>query len=189
MATILQTSENTELKSDVITDLRQVDTMIKSRLDSDIDLINKLSLHIFESGGKRIRPLLVLLSARAAGYTGRDHVTLAVILELIHTATLLHDDVIDESKLRRGQDTANSIWGNEASVLVGDFLYSKAFQIMVELGNSRVLGILAEATNTLAEVLPIQIGGGATVSVLDDNAKETEMIGKVLRLVGIVDQA
>ena len=151
MASILESPDNTELKSDVVDDLKKVDKLIKSRFNSDIDIVNQLSLHIFESGGKRIRPLLVLISARAAGYSGNDHITLAVILELIHTATLLHDDVVDESKLRRGRETANAIWGNEASVLVGDFLYSKAFQIMVELGNERVLKILAEATNTLAE--------------------------------------
>ena len=151
MASILKPSEDADLKSNVIDDLQKVDEMIKGQFNSDIELVNKLSLHIFESGGKRIRPLLVLISAKAAGYTGRNHVTLAVILELIHTATLLHDDVVDASQLRRGRDTANSIWGNEASVLVGDFLYSKAFQIMVELGNQRVLAILAEATNTLAE--------------------------------------
>ena len=151
VASILESPDNTELKSDVVDDLKKVDKLIKSRFNSDIDIVNQLSLHIFESGGKRIRPLLVLISARAAGYSGNDHITLAVILELIHTATLLHDDVVDESKLRRGRETANAIWGNEASVLVGDFLYSKAFQIMVELGNERVLKILAEATNTLAE--------------------------------------
>ena len=151
MVSIIDSLKSKELKSDVVEDLKQVDDIIKSNFDSKINLVNELSLHIFEGGGKRIRPLILLTSARATGYTGANHISLAAVLELIHTATLLHDDVVDESKLRRGRKTANAIWGNQASVLVGDYLYSKAFQIMVELGNKRVLQILAEATNTLAE--------------------------------------
>ena len=151
MVSIIDSSKSKELKSDVVEDLKQVDDIIKSNFDSKINLVNELSLHIFEGGGKRIRPLILLTSARATGYAGANHISLAAVLELIHTATLLHDDVVDESQLRRGRKTANAIWGNQASVLVGDYLYSKAFQIMVELGNNRVLQILAEATNTLAE--------------------------------------
>ena len=151
MVSIIDSSKSKELKSDVVKDLKQVDDIIKSNFDSKINLVNELSLHIFEGGGKRIRPLILLTSARATGYVGANHISLAAVLELIHTATLLHDDVVDESQLRRGRKTANAIWGNQASVLVGDYLYSKAFQIMVELGNNRVLQILAEATNTLAE--------------------------------------
>ena len=151
MVSIIDSSKSKELKSDVVEDLKQVDDIIKSNFNSKINLVNELSLHIFEGGGKRIRPLILLASARATGYAGANHISLAAVLELIHTATLLHDDVVDESKLRRGRKTANAIWGNQASVLVGDYLYSKAFQIMVELGNNRVLPILAEATNTLAE--------------------------------------
>ncbi len=143
--------ERYEISPEVQEEIKRVDSMLTDTVDSRVGLINKLSNHIFSSGGKRIRPLLVLLSAKAAGYSGKDHIIVAVILELIHTATLLHDDVVDDSKLRRGKDTANVVWGNEASVLVGDFLYSKAFQIMVNLDNKKVLSILAEATNTLAE--------------------------------------
>ncbi len=139
------------LRALVADDAAAVDQMIRARLYSDVVLINQLSHYIIAGGGKRLRPLLVLLSARAAGYQGNRHVDVAVILELIHTATLLHDDVVDASKLRRGRETANLVWGNEASVLVGDFLYSRAFQMMVDLENIRVLEILADATNVIAE--------------------------------------
>ncbi|HEY5958908.1 MAG TPA: octaprenyl diphosphate synthase, partial [Polyangiaceae bacterium] len=118
---------------------------------SDVVLINQISHYIINSGGKRMRPVLVLLSSRAFGYEGTDHHELAAVIEFIHTATLLHDDVVDASELRRGRDTANAVWGNEASVLVGDFLYSRAFQMMVSVQNMRVMEILAQATNTIAE--------------------------------------
>lgn len=132
-------------------DVAAVDRLIKARLYSNVVLINRLSHYIIGSGGKRLRPLLALLSAKAAGYDGTRHREVAVIVELIHTATLLHDDVVDASKMRRGRETANLVWGNEASVLVGDFLYSRAFQMMVDLQDIRVLEILADATNTIAE--------------------------------------
>jgi octaprenyl-diphosphate synthase len=132
-------------------DFRRVDDIIKTRLSSDVVLINQLGHYIVSSGGKRLRPVIMLLSSRALGYTGTHHLELAAIVEFIHTATLLHDDVVDASSMRRGQETANAIWGNEASVLVGDFLYSRAFQMMVEVGSMRVMEILAEATNTIAE--------------------------------------
>jgi len=132
-------------------DVAAVDRLIRARLYSDVVLINQLGHYIIASGGKRLRPLLALLAAKAAGYEGSRHVDIAVIVELIHTATLLHDDVVDAAKLRRGRETANLVWGNEASVLVGDFLYSRAFQMMVDLQNLRVLEILADATNTIAE--------------------------------------
>jgi octaprenyl-diphosphate synthase len=132
-------------------DITAVDRLIRARLYSDVVLINQLSHYVIASGGKRLRPLLALLAAKAAGYDGARHIDVAVIIELIHTATLLHDDVVDASKLRRGRETANLVWGNEASVLVGDFLYSRAFQMMVDLQNFRVLEILADATNTIAE--------------------------------------
>ena len=128
-----------------------VDRLILERLRSDVALINELGRYIVNSGGKRLRPLLVLLAARACGYQGHDHIELAAVIEFIHTATLLHDDVVDASDLRRGQETANSIWGNEASVLVGDFLYSRAFQIMVRVGSMPVMDIMADTTNTIAE--------------------------------------
>ncbi|HSH29303.1 MAG TPA: polyprenyl synthetase family protein, partial [Thiohalobacter sp.] len=129
----------------------EVDRVIQERLRSDVLLINQLGLYIINSGGKRLRPLLVLLAARACGYAGPHHVPLAAIIEFIHTATLLHDDVVDASDLRRGRDTANAIWGNEAAVLVGDFLYSRSFQMMVEIGSMRIMEIMAQTTNTIAE--------------------------------------
>ena len=132
-------------------DMRAVDQIIQKRLQSDVLLINQLGLYIVNSGGKRLRPLLVLLAAHACGYGGRHHLNLAAIVEFIHTATLLHDDVVDASDLRRGRETANAIWGNEASVLVGDFLYSRAFEMMVEVGNMRIMEIMAQTTNTIAE--------------------------------------
>ncbi|HSH40823.1 MAG TPA: octaprenyl diphosphate synthase [Arenicellales bacterium] len=132
-------------------DMAEVDTVIQERLRSDVLLINQLGLYIINSGGKRLRPLLVLLAARACGYAGPHHLPLAAIIEFIHTATLLHDDVVDASNLRRGRDTANAIWGNEAAVLVGDFLYSRAFEMMVEVGSMRIMEIMAQTTNTIAE--------------------------------------
>ncbi len=135
----------------VAADMEAVDGLIRQRLRSDVVLINQLGQYIISNGGKRLRPRLVLLSARAAGYSDSDHITLAAIVEFIHTATLLHDDVVDDSALRRGQSTANELWGNEAAVLVGDFLYSRAFEMMVEVGQMRVMEILAHATNTIAE--------------------------------------
>jgi octaprenyl-diphosphate synthase len=135
----------------VAEDLEAVNRLVKERLRSQVALVNQLGSYIVGGGGKRLRPVLLLLSAGALGYRGREHVTLAAVIEFIHTATLLHDDVVDASVLRRGQDTANALWGNQASVLVGDFLYSRAFQMMVGVGNMRVLEILADATNTIAE--------------------------------------
>ncbi len=132
-------------------DRQAVDHEINRRLKSDVTLINQLAGYIIHSGGKRLRPLIVLLASRACGYLGTDHIELATIVEFIHTATLLHDDVVDASELRRGQTTANVVWGNEASVLVGDFLYSRAFEMMVEVRNMRVMEILSKATNTIAE--------------------------------------
>jgi octaprenyl-diphosphate synthase len=140
-----------KLRALVAEDAAAVDKLTRARLYSDVVLINQLSHYIIAGGGKRLRPLLALLSAKAAGYEGSKHIDVAVILELVHTATLLHDDVVDASKMRRGRETANLVWGNEASVLVGDFLYSRAFQMMVDLENIRVLEILADATNTIAE--------------------------------------
>jgi octaprenyl-diphosphate synthase len=132
-------------------DLDAVDQTIRTRLQSDVYLVNQLGQYIVGSGGKRLRPMLMLLSARAFGYTGDKHIVLAAIIEFIHTATLLHDDVVDASELRRGRQTANALFGNEASVLVGDFLYSRAFQMMVGVGSMRIMDILADATNTIAE--------------------------------------
>lgn len=143
--------ELTEINTLIADDMDAVNRCIQARLSSDVVLIDQIGHHIVNSGGKRLRPVLHLLGARALGYEGSQHIQLAALIEFIHTATLLHDDVVDASELRRGQDTANSLWGNEASVLVGDFLYSRAFQMMVTLNNMRVMEILADATNTIAE--------------------------------------
>jgi octaprenyl-diphosphate synthase len=132
-------------------DMQAVDQVIHQRLRSDVALINQLSHYIVNSGGKRLRPLLALLAAKTFGYQGDTHYLLAAIIEFIHTATLLHDDVVDESDLRRGNETANALFGNAASVLVGDFLYSRAFEMMVEVDDMRVMQILATTTNVIAE--------------------------------------
>ncbi len=134
-----------------------VDQLILKRLGSDVALIDELGRYIINSGGKRLRPLLVLLAARACGYRGHDHIELAAVIEFIHTATLLHDDVVDASDLRRGNQTANAIWGNEAAVLVGDFLYSRSFEMMVSVGNMRVMEILSTTTNIIAEGEVLQL--------------------------------
>jgi len=145
------------IKALVHDDLQAVNREIGARLKSDVALINQLAAYIVNSGGKRIRPIIVLLGARALGYSGDAHVRLAAVIEFIHTATLLHDDVVDSSSMRRGQSTANTIWGNEASVLVGDFLYSRAFEMMVEVNNMRVMEILAHTTNTIARGEVLQL--------------------------------
>jgi len=131
-------------------DRRAVDQLIADSLESDVALVSQVSEYIVMSGGKRLRPLIVLLAARALGYEGDQHVRAATIIEFIYTATLLHDDVVDSSSRRRGQDSANTVFGNQASVLVGDFLYSRAFQMMVDVGDMRIMQILADATNTIA---------------------------------------
>ena len=138
-------------------DMAEVDTLIRARLASDVVLINQIAEHIVAAGGKRLRPMLHLLAARAAGHRGREHLQLAAVIEFIHTATLLHDDVVDESDLRRGRKTANALWGNAASVLVGDFLYSRSFQLMVELDRIEVMRILADTTNAIAEGEVLQL--------------------------------
>ena len=138
-------------------DMNAVNRLIEQRLQSDVALINQLSHYIINSGGKRLRPVLVLLSAGAFDYQGDQHINLAAIIEFIHTATLLHDDVVDASEIRRGNDTANTIWGNEAAVLVGDFLYSRAFQMMVDADSMRIMAILSNATNIIAEGEVLQL--------------------------------
>ncbi|MGH8234689.1 MAG: octaprenyl diphosphate synthase [Rhodanobacteraceae bacterium] len=138
-------------------DMAQVDRMIRQRLHSDVVLINAIGEHIVGGGGKRLRPMLHVLAAHAAGYKGDAHVELAAVIEFIHTATLLHDDVVDGSDLRRGRKTANAAWGNAASVLVGDFMYSRSFQMMVELDRMEVMRILADTTNSIAEGEVLQL--------------------------------
>jgi octaprenyl-diphosphate synthase len=138
-------------------EMQTVDAVIVERLRSDVVLINQIAHYIISAGGKRIRPRLVLLFARALGFEGPERFTLAATVEFIHTATLLHDDVVDESSLRRGRQTANALFGNAASVLVGDFLYSRAFQMMVSVNRMRVLDVLADATNVIAEGEVLQL--------------------------------
>ena len=145
------------IRSPIESDMLAVDEVIRKRLYSEVVLIRQISEYIINSGGKRLRPALVLLSAGAFGYSGGYHHVLAAVVEFIHTATLLHDDVVDESNLRRGNATANALFGNAASVLVGDFLYSRAFQMMVGAGSMRVMEVLADATNTIAEGEVLQL--------------------------------
>jgi len=152
-------------------DMRLVDNLIQESLQSDVVLINQVGHHIVNSGGKRLRPALLLLIARHFDYSGSQHINLAAIIEFIHTATLLHDDVVDASILRRGQETANQRWGNEASVLVGDFLYSRAFQMMVETNSMRVMDVLSEATNAIAE--------GEVQQLLNSHDPETSEISYI----------
>lgn len=140
-----------DIYSLISSDMESVNQCIQQRLQSEVVLINQIGQYIVNSGGKRLRPILHLLASHALGYRGNQHFECAALIEFIHTATLLHDDVVDASELRRGNDTANAVWGNEASVLVGDFLYSRAFQMMVHINNMRVMAILADATNTIAE--------------------------------------
>ena len=141
----------------ITADMLLVDQTIRRRLESDVALINTIAEYIVGAGGKRLRPAVLMLTARALGYSGERHVGLAAVIEFIHTATLLHDDVVDESDLRRGRSTSNSLFGNAASVLVGDFLYSRSFQMMVEAGSARVMHIMADATNRIAEGEVLQL--------------------------------
>lgn len=132
-------------------DFEAVNALILKQLHSDVGLVENIGQYLIDAGGKRLRPLLVLLTARALGYQGRDHIALATIIEFIHTATLLHDDVVDTSDLRRGKATANARWGNAPSVLVGDFLYSRAFQMLVAVQSMDIMGIMADTTNIISE--------------------------------------
>ncbi|MCG7872071.1 MAG: polyprenyl synthetase family protein [Candidatus Thiodiazotropha lotti] len=145
------------LRQLIADDMDAVDKLIIQQLKSDVVLINQIGAYIVHSGGKRLRPMIVLLAARACGYDAAQHINLAAIIEFIHTATLLHDDVVDGSDLRRNRETANAVWGNEASVLVGDFLYSRSFEMMVEVGQMPVMDILSHATNRIAEGEVLQL--------------------------------
>ncbi len=138
-------------------DMGRVNRVIEQHLSSDVVLINQLSQHIIHSGGKRLRPMLVMLAAKSCGYEGQSDALLAAIIECIHTATLLHDDVVDESEMRRGQQTASTIWGNEAAVLVGDYLYSRSFQMMVRVQSMEIMNLLADTTNTIAQGEVLQL--------------------------------
>lgn len=165
-----------DIKSLILDDIQAVDSRIREELRSDVVLIQQLGAYIIEAGGKRLRPILVLLAARACGYGGNAHVDLAAVIEFIHTATLLHDDVVDESDLRRGRQTANAVFGNAASVLVGDFLYSRAFQMMTGVGLPRVMDIMADATNTIAEGEVLQL-----MNCHDPDVTETRYLGVIER--------
>ena len=147
MASTMTVSDILEL---IRADFDATNRLILDRLASDVVLINQIGHYIISSGGKRMRPQIVLLSARACGYEGTHHHTMAAVIEFIHTSTLLHDDVVDESDTRRGRETANAVWGNAASVLVGDFLYSRSFEMMVEPGLMRIMEVMSEATNVIA---------------------------------------
>ncbi len=153
----LQDTVLENLRQLIAADMAAVDQVIRTRLHSEVALINQVGEYIVNSGGKRLRPALVVLSAEAFGYKGKYHHDLAAVVEFIHTATLLHDDVVDGSELRRGRETANALFGNSASVLVGDFLYSRSFQMMVAVGDMRVMQTLADATNVIAEGEVLQL--------------------------------
>jgi octaprenyl-diphosphate synthase len=157
------------LKPALADDMAAVDAVLRGSLDSDVVLIRQVAEHIIAGGVKRLRPAVLLLAAKATGYQGRDDLVLAAVIEMIHTATLLHDDVVDESDMRRGHATANAAFGNAASVLVGDFLYSRAFQLMVGVSRMRVLSIVADATNLIAEgeVLQLMHTGDAELTEND----------------------
>ena len=147
----------TEIQALMKSELDLMNKILVDRLDSNVDLISQMSQYIINSGGKRIRPLLLLICAKATEYDGDYHYSMAVVIELIHTATLLHDDVVDQSEKRRGQETANELWGNAPSVLVGDFLYSRAFEIMVEPNSMEIMRILSKATNQISEGEVLQL--------------------------------
>ena len=179
-------------------DMAAVDRVLRESLASDVVMIREVASYIIAGGGKRLRPALLLLASRACGYEGRDHHTLAAAIEMIHTATLLHDDVVDESKLRRGKETANARFGNPASVLVGDFLYSRTFQLMVGVGRMPVLSIIADATNLIAEgeVLQLLHAGDAALDerayfdvIERKTAKLFEAAGRIGAVLGDAGEA
>jgi octaprenyl-diphosphate synthase len=157
LSAALKPASQNALLQPISADMDAVNAVIRRQLHSEVPLVNQIAEYIISAGGKRIRPILVLLAANAYGYRGTHHHDLAAVVEFIHTATLLHDDVVDESSLRRGRKTANALFGNAASVLVGDFVYSRAFQMMVGVKNMRVMQILADATNVIAEGEVLQL--------------------------------
>lgn len=186
------TSKLDPIRALIAADMTAVDALIRRKLASDVVLIRQVADYIIASGGKRLRPALLLLTSGACGYQGADHHELAAIVEFIHTATLLHDDVVDESELRRGRKTANAEFGNAASVLVGDFLYSRAFQMMVGVRSMRVMQVLADATNTIAEGEVLQLLNVHNPEIVEDQylevirRKTAKLFEAAARLGGIL---
>ncbi len=179
----------------IANDIQQLDKLIHSQLHSQVKLVSDVSRYLIDAGGKRLRPVILLLTATALGYQGKQHLNLAAVIEFIHTATLLHDDVVDDSSLRRNHPTANVKFGNPASVLVGDFLYSRAFQMMVQVQNLQVMEVLADATNTISEgeVLQLTHLGNPTMSEADYlqiiSAKTAKLFEASAQLAGILAKA
>jgi len=176
--------EITAVRDLIADDMQAVNDLILKRLESDVVLINQIGHYIINSGGKRLRPMLVLIAARALGYNGNQHVDIAAIIEFIHTATLLHDDVVDESDMRRSRETANAVWGNAASVLVGDFLYSRSFEMMVDVDQMRVMEILSHATNRIAEGEVLQL-----LNLNDPEVTEEKYREVILRKTAVLFEA
>jgi octaprenyl-diphosphate synthase len=176
--------EITAVRDLIADDMQAVNDLILKRLESDVVLINQVGHYIINSGGKRLRPMLVLIAARALGYHGNQHIDIAAIIEFIHTATLLHDDVVDESDMRRTQETANAVWGNAASVLVGDFLYSRSFEMMVDVDQMRVMEILSHATNRIAEGEVLQL-----LNLNDPDVTEEKYREVILRKTAVLFEA
>ncbi|MBK2256033.1 polyprenyl synthetase family protein [Francisella philomiragia] len=173
-------------------DIENNNQFIINSLSSEVVLINQISHYIINSGGKRLRPLLVMLFSRALKYTGNDHLACAAIIEFIHTATLLHDDVVDDSHLRRGKETANNVFGNAASVLTGDFLYSRAFQMMVGLDNMQIMQILADATNKISEGEVLQLLNARNIELSEEDytnviyCKTAKLFEAACELAGVI---
>ena len=173
-------------------DMTAVNDLIYSQLQSDVALINQLGVYIVNAGGKRMRPMLTVLAARALNYQGSNHIDIAAIIEFIHTATLLHDDVVDESNMRRGRETANALFGNSASVLVGDFLYTRSFQMMTKLNNMDIMDILSDATNIVAEGEVLQLMNCNDPNTTEESymqviyCKTAKLFEAATRLAGVV---
>lgn len=181
-------ASSSPLHAAVADDFAAVNRTIAEQLSSKVPLVEAISGYIVKSGGKRLRPLLVLLAARALGYAGKQHITLATLIEFMHTSTLLHDDVVDESSLRRGKQTANDAWGNAPSVLVGDFLYSRSFQMMVDVGSMRIMAILSAATCIIAEGEVQQLTNIGNPSISEDDYFAT-IQGKTAQLFEAASQS
>jgi len=184
-----------DIISDLQPELSRVDSIITTSLQSDVALINEVSSRIINAGGKRLRPLLVILCAKGCNNHGSDYLHAATIVEFIHTATLLHDDVVDESHLRRGIPTANSLWGNQAAILVGDFLYSRAFQLMVALNIPKVMAIMADATNAISEGEMLQLTQIKNIALTEKQYLQTitlktaKLFEAAAKLAGVVSHA